>query len=381
MPNAQPLTPNAPRPFPLQRVLIERGCEHLPYTREIISHLPDAQIDIIPSVREHLTRTPLTPAAITEGKQTLLLMKNRGGFFKPCPGTQRHLCCLYKVLHHAAGCPLDCSYCILQVYLNNPYIVYYVNIDDMLKELRDVFSKNRGQVLRLGTGEFTDSLALENITHTTEKLLPLLREFPDVFIELKTKTADIETVLGAEPRGRIIFAWSLNPDVLIDREEKGAASLNERLYAAKKAQESGHPVAFHFDPLLRFEGWEDAYREVVEQLADAVDLSRAFWVSLGSFRFPPHLKPIIEARFPESRILYEEFIMGEDGKMRYFKPLRIEMYSMMVRWLREAAPDVFMYFCMERADVWDAVFGFHPVSNEHLKEMLDARCHSPHKHT
>jgi spore photoproduct lyase len=179
-----------------------------------------------------------------------------------------------------------------------------------------------------------------------------------------------------EPCRQIIFAWSLNPDCIIQAEEKGTASLEERLSAAAQAQQKGHPVAFHFDPLLRFDGWEDAYRGVVERLGKSVDLSRTFWVSLGAFRFPPQLKPIIESRFPENRLLYEEFIIGEDGKMRYFKPLRLEMFLKMVEWLKEESPEIFIYLCMEREDIWEAVLSYHPESNLHLKKMLDERCRS-----
>lgn len=356
------------------KILIEKGCEDLPYTREVLSRLADVPVEIIASTKDYLSKVPGISGALEEGKRTLFLMENRGCFFKPCPGTRRHLCCLYKVLHHAAGCPLDCTYCILQIYLNNPSIVYYVNLEDMKRELREVFSGTRGRVLRLGTGEYTDSLALEPLMQTTRQLQPLLLEFPDVYLEVKTKVADTSPVLGMEPVERIIMAWSLNPDSLIRKEEKGAASLGERLEAAREAQRHGHPVAFHFDPLLRFDGWEGAYREVVKRLGEAVDLSRAFWVSLGSFRFPPLLKPIIQERFPQAKLLFEEFITGEDGKMRYFKPLRIEMYKKIAGWLREACPEVFIYFCMEREDVWDEVLGYHPKNNLELKHMLDERC-------
>lgn len=358
----------------IQKVFIEKGWEYDPYVQEILSKIPSAECCVIPDVRNLTGLVNNDAHDFEEGKKTLLLMENRGRFLKACPGTRNHTCCLYQVLHHAAGCPLDCTYCILQCYLNNPFIVHYVNVKDMLGELEAAFTKTRGRITRLGTGEYTDSLALEHITGTTRILLPLVKKFPDVFLEIKSKTVNIEAVLGCEPAGRLIFAWSLNPQQLMDQEEHGAASLEERLSAARKAQEAGHPVAFHFDPMLRFPGWEEAYRETVYRLAEAVDLEKAFWVSLGAFRFPPSLKPIIEQRFPENRLLYEEFITGADGKMRYFKPLRVEMFSHIVQWLKEACPDVFIYLCMERSDVWDAVFGFHPANNLELKKMLDERC-------
>ncbi|MBN1902461.1 DNA photolyase [Candidatus Sumerlaeota bacterium] len=362
------------RNYIINKALIESGCEELPYVKEVLSRLSGIPIETGVNVKSLVSQATDIASLFNEGKKTLLLMKNRGKFLKLCPGTSSHLCCLYQVLHHAAGCPLDCSYCILQAYLNNPNIVYYANVDDMTEELRERFSKIQGEIFRLGTGEYTDSLALESIMQTTHRLAPILHEFPGVFLELKTKTVDIEAIRGLEPRERMILAWSLNPDRLIQKEEIGAAPLGERLNAASIAQSRGHPVAFHFDPLLFFEGWEEAYRQVVRQLSEAVDISRVFWISLGSFRFPPPLKPVIQKRFPDSRILYEEFIPGEDGKMRYFKPLRIGMYRNMVKWLKEAHPDVFIYLCMERADVWDASLGFHPKNNLDLKRMLDERC-------
>jgi spore photoproduct lyase len=82
----------------------------------------------------------------------------------------------------------------------------------------------------------------------------------------------------------------------------------------------------------------------------------------------------MEERFPYNRLIYEEFIRGEDGKMRYFKPLRREMYAHVLRALRAVHPDVFTYLCMERDDVWDEVYEFHPKNNLCLKKMLDERC-------
>ncbi len=356
-------------------ILIEQGCEERPLVAGILGRLPGVPVRMIPDIRALQFDPRDDPSLAGPGKNELLLMENRGRFFKKCPGTPRHICCGYMVLHHAAGCPMDCTYCVLQTYLNVPFLVQYVNIEDMLAELRGVFEENRGRILRLGTGEFTDSLALERITGFTEILLPLLREYPDVFLEVKTKTADVDAVLGMEPRGRIILAWSLNPDEIISGEEQGAASLGERLAAAHRAQEAGYPVAFHFDPMILFPGWEEAYRRTVRMLAEAVDLSRAFWISMGALRFPPALKPMIEARFPESRILYHgEFITGADGKMRYFKPTRIELFRLVLQEIRAASPEAFVYLCMERPDVWDAVFGEHPRGGDSLKSRLDGRC-------
>jgi spore photoproduct lyase len=57
--------------------------------------------------------------------------------------------------------------------------------------------------------------------------------------------------------------------------------------------------------------------------------------------------------------------------MRYFKPLRIELYQKMAAWIREMAPDVTLYFCMEDQEVWERAVGFVPEDRNGLPRMLD----------
>ena len=85
----------------------------------------------------------------------------------------------------------------------------------------------------------------------------------------------------------------------------------------------------------------------------------------------PALKPVIAQRFPDSKIVYGEFITGLDNKMRYFKPLRIALYRQMVDWIRDAAPDVTVYFCMEDDEVWEKTMGWVPPPHGGLGRMLD----------
>ena len=86
-------------------------------------------------------------------------------------------------------------------------------------------------------------------------------------------------------------------------------------------------MAFHFDPLVLYENCEEEYRDTVKVLFDSVSAEQIAWISLGAFRFMPPLKSVIAQRFPDSKIIYGEFVPGLDGKMRYFKPLRISLYK------------------------------------------------------
>jgi len=226
----------------------------------------------------------------------------------------------------------------------------------------------------LGTGEFGDSLALEELTGLHEQLMPMFAQHPNAFLEIKSKWHRLEHLLSLGPNPQVIFAWSLNPPELVVEAERGAASLKSRLQAATQAAAAGFRLAFHFDPLIYFPGWEQAYQETVTRLGNVAPPERIAWISLGSLRFPPPLRQIMFRRFPLSRLAAEEMVRGPDGKLRYFKSLRVEMYGRLQEWLAEVLPGVRLYLCMESPRVWREVFGFAPEGEE-LAHLLDGRLH------
>jgi spore photoproduct lyase len=64
-------------------------------------------------------------------------------------------------------------------------------------------------------------------------------------------------------------------------------------------------------------------------------------------------------------------VRAPDGKFRYFKNLRIDLYANVKEWLAQAAPQALLYLCMESPRVWQAVFGRVPEGGE-LARLLDA---------
>jgi spore photoproduct lyase len=306
---------------------------------------------------------------IEKGKRVLLLCENRGAFIRKCPGTREYTCCDYTILHVGTFCTLDCSYCILQVYFHPPILKYFINHDDLERELTALF-KTSG-IHRIGTGEFTDSMIWEPYTDLSSFLVPLFSKQNRSVLELKTKTIAVDLLQHLPHHRKTICAWSLNTPKIIATEERGTASLKARLKAAEKCESWGYPLAFHFDPMLIYKGCEDDYIKVVRQMFKSVSPDNIVWISLGTFRFIPSLKTIIQKRFHHSKIIYGEFIPGLDGKMRYFKPLRIELYQKVVAAIKALAPDVTVYFCMEDNEVWKKSLGFLPDERGGLAAMLD----------
>lgn len=309
-----------------------------------------------------------------EGGKNLILTVHRGRIVKNCPGTSNHICCGYHVINQLLGCDVDCTYCILNCYINAPGVVINVNLNDTFSELDRTLNKQRKYIYRVGTGELTDSFYLDGLTGLAGRFVRYFADKKDVLFELKTKKTDIEGVVDLDHRGRTIISWSLNAEPVAKSEEAGAAPIRERLEAARRAQKSGYWVGFHFDPMVHYDGWEAGYENTARAIFDFVDPERVLWISLGTFRSPPQLFEIIRRRHPKSSIVTGESFPGDDGKLRYIKPLRVEMYRKLLKTLKKyGGDDLFVYLCMERVDVWEKVFdgaGKTPKKSGDLNRMF-----------
>lgn len=359
--------------FEFEKIFLDEKAEKDSVTQTVLKAFPDIPTERVEDKRALIKQFLSTADPIRIGKKHLLITHFYGRRLKPCPGTSNHLCCGYYVINAITNCPMDCSYCVLQEYLNNPFLTLYTNWNDLLEEIDAFLSGDHAPLLRLGTGELSDSLALESIFPISQFLIPFFAKRHNGILELKTKSSNVKDILHLNHRGKTIVSWSLNPPRMIEEEEVGTAPLKERIDAARRCQEKGYPLGFHFDPLIYHEGWEKEYQETILQLFKKIDPRRVVWISLGGFRYPPKLKAIAEERFPKTKVFLGELFPGRDAKFRYLKEIRIEMYQKMVRWLREIDPDLFVYLCMESKEVWERVFGWAPESSRHLNQMFEER--------
>ncbi len=350
-----------------ERIFVEKGAEGLALTRQILERLPGLPVEIFNDLDPIIRALCREADPVSEGKKCLMISKYSGEFLKKCPGTQGFVCCNYLVLNASTGCPLNCSYCILQGYLhNNPALRIFANTGELFDQLKERIAGADGPNLRVGTGELTDSLALDPITGFSRELVTFFGRQDRAVLELKTKTGHVENLLGLPHNGRTVVAWSVNPDPMIESHEKGSATLKERLSAASRCRAAGYPIAFHFDPILFDPGWEGSYAELVDQVFSSIPADSISWISLGGLRFPQELKRIIRMRFPQSRLMAGEMVPCPDNKLRYIRPVRVKGYREMLGWIRRYGQEVPVYLCMESRDVWEAVFGKTPAEVRNL---------------
>lgn len=323
-------------------------------------------------VTSEIVEFPPVITAIEEGRKSLFLSEKRGEKLSFCASMDsQYCCCGVQVLASVSQCPFECNYCVLQDYLNNHLLQVVADIPALLSEVQMRAEQNPKKLLRIGTWVLGDGLALEAITGSAEQLILGFAKIPNAILEIKTKSNVVDPILGLDHQEKTVMAWSLNPATIIARDEKSTATLERRIQAIEKTLTAGYPVALHFDPMIDYEDWEQGYFELIQSVAAVCPAGRIAWISIGSLRFNPEMKRSIDERFPQNQITCAEMILGSDGKIRYLKKRRIELYRKLYSMIRDKwGAEVYVYLCMERPEVWDAVMGSHPDSIAHQDYLI-----------
>jgi spore photoproduct lyase len=265
-----------------------------------------------------------------------------------------------------------CRYCVLQVYFERQCQVLFENYQELEDEVAAKMASWKG-VVRFGTGEFSDSLFAEETYGLSRRIAATLERYPNALVEFKTKSANIAPLSEIKRPGKAVIAFSVNTPRMIALHEKDTAPLDARFAAARECEKMGFMVAFHFDPLFWYRGWEQEYRSVVASIyAHIKDPGRIAWVSMGGFRTNPMLKKTLREENRHLPLFGGEMIIGRDGKLRYFRPYRVALYREMLDEFEKRDPAVTLYLCMESREVWEAS-GMAPRIPDGLAAYLDQR--------
>lgn len=358
--------------FAPKQIFVEKLVKDSAYAAGILNQFPDLNIRFIDDANEFLLQ-----AGFAKNREKLqgaiLLAKQRGPFLRYCPGTQKHICCMYHNLDVAAGCDLNCTYCVLQGYINNPVKTFYCNTNDLYAELDDKLLNHPDRFYRIGTGELSDSLTFEHFSGIGADLVKYFADKKNAIIELKTKNVTIDSLLGLQHNRRAVISWSMNAADIWQTEESETTTLKDRLLAAQEVQKAGYRLGFHFDPMIDHENWREGYRETVDNILSVIRPENIAWISLGALRYPASFDEVIRENHPHSNIVLGELLPGIDNKLRYFMPIRLEMFSKMYQWIKSYSEGIFVYLCMEHDEVWRKSFGWSPGSSAKLKRLLDER--------
>ena len=151
-----------------------------------------------------------------------------------------------------------------------------------------------------------------------------MRQIPNAWLELRTKSTQVRSLLNREPFSRCIVAFSLNPDEIATKVEAKAPSVQRRLDALCKLQEQGWQIGLRFDPMIYQTGYQQQYRQLFEQVFSIINMDQLHSVSLGAFRLPEKFFKKVHKLYPDEK-LFASPLDNQHGMISYRQELEQEM--------------------------------------------------------
>ncbi len=351
--------------FHPELIYIQQGAEGFELASSILERLHDVPVEIVEDGPSLARRLADEGAPLEVQKRRLFLALRQGPFVKPFPQGRAPEADPVDFLLLEHGCPFDCHYCYLQHYLDHGVPTVFVNRERLAEDLAAMSGRPRRA--RLLAGEMGDPLALDPLTGTAQALIRASASHPEITFEIRTKSGHVNGLLegipseGSGPSAvpdNMVPSWTLSPEEVWRRFEGLTASPEDRLAAASRCQKAGWRVGLRLDPVVRYTGWEEGYRSIVRMVGERLAPARIESWHLGIFRYTPGLESLARKRFPSCPLFLDESFPGPDGKLRYFKPLRVEMYRKIHAWILEVDPGARVRLIMETPAVRRGVFSY-----------------------
>ncbi len=207
-------------------------------------------------------------------------------------------------------------------------------------------------------GEICDSLAFDELTDFSLDLIELAGQNQNTTIEFRTKSTNIQNLLSVQSApSNVIPSWTMSPQVVSEALEHKTPKFAERLNAAKKCQEKGYRVGIRIDPIIIYEDWQAGYAEMISRIMTTLDPKQIDYISLGSIKLHKLLTEVIRKRFPQSSLLVGEIYPAEDGKYRYLKFQRVEVYKKLMSLIKEYDSSIRVELSLESEDTQQLVYG------------------------
>jgi spore photoproduct lyase len=216
---------------------------------------------------------------------------------------------------HLLNCLYDCRYCFLQGKFRSAHYVLFVNYEDFIDDIEATCEAANGDVWFF-SGYDCDSLAFEPVTDFAAQFIPRLAKIENAWLELRTKSTQIRTLLNMRAQRRCVCAFSLSPHAVIAAFEHKTPGLDARLDAMQRLIDRGWPVGIRFDPMIMVEDFRSVYGGFFDLVFSRLDASRLHSITIGTFRMPPAFAKVITRLYPEEP-LYSAKMNEHNGTLSY----------------------------------------------------------------
>jgi spore photoproduct lyase len=224
----------------------------------------------------------------------------------------------------------------------------------MLQQI-DIIARRQMTPMAFYLGKLQDSLALDSLTAYSTILVPFFAVHPWARLTLLTKSAYVDRLLDLEHCGHSILSWSVNPPEVSTIFEENAPSIDERLDAMRRVSERGYPVRAIMMPIIPIDGWQHVYSTFTTRLLETVPIQR---LTLGGICIYRSARAFMERKIGTRNVVSEHidgaFPQAEDGRARYPRSLRHEVYSFIIQSVRRLRPNLDIALCLEERALWES---------------------------
>ncbi len=249
---------------------------------------------------------------------------------------------------HMLNCIYDCRYCFLQGMYRSAHYVVFVNYEDFLGALDEKLALHPQEKVWFFSGYDCDSLALEPVTGFASLLLQFLESRPQAMMELRTKSTQIQPLLGRESLPNVVAAFSFTPNEIASRFEHKVPSVAKRVGAMAKLAAGGWRLGLRFDPLIYEEDFESNYQKLFRQIFKKVDSSAVHSVTIGPFRMPRGYFRNVVRLYPEDGLLAGAF-QNRGGMVSYNADQEAAMLDFCTRQLGEYVAPEIIFSCFPQS--------------------------------
>lgn len=330
----------------IEKIFIEDEAKNSPQALSIPARFPKAQVQVIKDHAQVWGRVK-KPYLQKRDSLNLFIAHKKGTLVKQAPDAYGLSGEPHYYFIHAYNCIYECDYCYLQGYFNTPDLVLFVNHQEIIESMQELVDSSTGNIW-FHAGEFSDSLALTHLTGELNFYHEFAKNNPRAYIELRTKSANIKELLKLSPLPNFITSFSLSPKDKVKSHDLKTPSLAARLKAIEKLYQAEHPIGIHLDPVIHSDNFKDEYEELIGELSKVIPLNEIEYISIGVVRFTKDVYNQVKMNYPQTTYFHSELTKGEDGKIRYPRPMRYWILGTIKDMcLKAGAIEESVYLCME----------------------------------
>ena len=247
---------------------------------------------------------------------------------------------------HMLNCIYDCRYCFLQGMYRSAHYVLFVNYEDFRQSMAATLARHDGEPVWFFSGYDCDSLALDPVTGFVEFFVPLLAQHSNAWLELRTKSTQVRSLLHMQPQPNCVVAFSFTPEEISRALEHKVPSVQRRIDTMLRLQEHGWHIGLRFDPLLYHEDYRSQYTRLFAEIFRKLHPHSIHSVSIGTFRIPASYHRKMVRLYPDEP-LFAGPLVRSDGLVSYHSELQQEMMDFCRTALSAYVPATICFSCMQ----------------------------------